>query len=162
VLDGYTNIDVVCAPSAPAPDILADARQIPLDDDCADEIMCIHGFEHFYRWEVDDLAIEWRRVLRPGGLLVLEMPDLLKCCENILTGYGQAGKHPDQIGMWGLFGDPRLRSPFMCHRWGWTPRTLREFLKGHGFIDIQDGETRWHPAGRARRDMRMTARKAAS
>jgi len=161
LLDGYTNVDVAQTPGGPAPDILADARRIPLDDGCADEIMCIHGFEHFYRWEVDALAIEWHRLLRPGGTLVLELPDLLKCCENIVSGYAGAGKHPDQAGMWGLYGDPRLESPLMCHRWGWTPKTLRRFLETHDFIGIADQETHWHPAGRARRDMRIVARKAA-
>ena len=161
LLDGYVNIDVASLPDKRAPDIVADARRIPLEDGCADEIMCIHGFEHFYRWEADALATEWRRLLRAGGLLVLELPDLLKCCENIVNNYTAAGKHPDQAGMWGLYGDPRLESPLMCHRWGWTPKTLRSFLEAHGFVDIQSQETQWHPAGRARRDMRMVSRKAA-
>jgi len=162
ILVGYTNVDVAHTPGGPAPDILADARRIPLDDGCADEIMCIHGFEHFYRWEVDSLVIEWRRLLQSGGTLVLELPDLLKCCENIVNNYTGAGKHPDQAGMWGLYGDPRLESPLMCHRWGWTPKTLRTFLEAHGFVNVHGQETQFHPAGRARRDMRLVARKAGS
>ena len=161
ILPGYVNVDVAHESGKPAPDILADARRIPLEDGCADEILCIHGFEHFYRWEVDTLATEWKRLLKPGGCLVLELPDLLKCCENIVTDYRQAGKHPDQAGMWGLYGDPRLESPLMCHRWGWTPRTLRSFLKSHQFVDIVDQQTEWHPAGRMHRDMRLVARKGA-
>lgn len=162
ILDGYTNVDITSTPGAAVPDILADARSIPLDAGCADEILCVHGFEHFYRWEVDALAVEWLRLLKPGGMLILELPDLMKCCENIVNGYTLAGKHPDQSGMWGLYGDPRLEDPLMCHRWGWTPKTLRAFLVEHGFVDIADQETQWHPAGRVRRDMRIVARKAQS
>jgi Methyltransferase domain len=161
ILDGYTNVDVAPAPGAAKPDILADARRIPLADGCASEVMCIHGFEHFYRWQVDPLLDEWKRLLCVGGMLILELPDLLKCCENILSGYTDAGKHQDQAGMWGLYGDPRLQNPLMCHRWGWTPKTLRNVLEAHRFIDIQNQETRFHPAGRVRRDMRIVARKAA-
>lgn len=158
ILDGYKNIDIVQTGQIP-PDILCDALSVPLPDGCADELMCVHGFEHFYRWQCDPLMNEWKRLLKPGGLLILELPDLIKCCENIVAGYQVPGKHPDQLGMWGAFGDPRLENEFMVHRWGWTPKTLRKFLKGHGFIEIIDAETKFHPAGRIRRDMRIEARK---
>lgn len=161
ILDGWTNVDIQASPRASRPpDILADAKAIPLPDGCADELMCIHGFEHFYRWEVDALITEWKRLLKVGGKLVLELPDLLKCCENIITGFTFGGKDPDQSGMWGLFGDPRESDPYMNHRWGWSPKTLRHFLKMHGFVDIIDVATQWHPAGRVHRDMRIEARKA--
>lgn len=158
--DGWTNVDIVASPDGPPPDILAHAQSIPLPDGCAEELMCIHGWEHFYRWEVEAVITEWKRLLAPNGLLVLELPDLIKCCENILSGYNRNGiGHPDQYGMWGLYGDPRLGDPYMNHRWGWTPKTLRVFLKGQGFVEIIDAETQWHPAGRMRRDMRIEARK---
>jgi len=155
---GYVNIDIVAsADGGPAPDIVCNALSVPLPDGCAEEIMCIHGFEHFYRWECDNLVLEWKRLLMPGGRLVLELPDLLKCCQNILAELEIPGRNPDQSGMWGLYGDPRLGSPFMGHRWGWSPKTLRRFLKGHGFIDITDAVTQFHPAGRQARDMRIEA-----
>lgn len=158
IREGWTNIDVVES-EGHKPDILADAKSIPLPDECADEIMCIHGFEHFYKWEVDELVTEWKRLLKPGGLLALELPDIVKCCQNLIAGYVLPGKDPDQMTMWGIYGDPRFKSPFMMHRWGWSPKTLRAFLKGHGFRDITDEQTQWHPAGRVARDMRITARK---
>lgn len=160
ILAGYTNVDVAPAPDAAPPDILADARRIPLADGCAEEVMCIHGFEHFYRWEIDELVREWQRLLQAGGRLVLELPDLLKCCQNILSGYTQPGKPQDQSGMWGLYGDPRLCDPLMCHRWAWTPKTLGAYLSSMGFTDIENQQTQFHPAGRSHRDMRIVARKA--
>jgi len=157
ILPDWVNIDVVDTASK-TPDILADARNIPLPNRCAEEIMCIHGFEHFYRFEVDDLINEWKRLLMIGGTLVLELPNLIKCCENILNDYKLAGKHPDQAGLWGLYGDPRSGNPYMNHRWGWTPQTLSEFLREHGFKKIDEQPTQWHPIGRHCRDMRITAR----
>lgn len=160
VLDDWTNIDIERSPMAPRdPEILADAKAIPLPDGCADELMVIHGFEHFYRWECDPVMIEWKRLLRVGGLLVLELPDLIKCCYNVLHEISVDGKDPDQNSMWGLYGDPREQNPYMVHRWGWSPKALRKFLKGHGFVDFADAETKWHPAGRRNRDMRIEARK---
>lgn len=156
-LAGYIGIDAIPRPAA---DMVAPAWAIPLPDNSVDEIISLHLWEHFYRWECDAVMHEWRRLLKPDGLLVLELPNLLKCCQNILTGKVRGGKDPNQLGYWGLFGDPREKDPFMSHRWGWTPSTLSAFLKEHGFYYIREEETQWHPAGRTDRDMRFTARKA--
>jgi len=109
VKDGYFNIDAVHSPKAPrAPELLyhfqfdADGRLIepvPLDDGVADEIQAIHVFEHFYRWTCKAAVTEFHRLLKPGGLLILELPDLIKCCKNIVEG--REGRHPDQLGRWG-------------------------------------------------------------
>jgi predicted SAM-dependent methyltransferase len=154
---GYTGVDAVQRPAA---DIIARADKIPLPSDSVDEIMAIHLFEHFYRWECETVISEWKRLLKVGGTLVLELPNLQKCCENILSGRFDGGKHPDQLSYWGLYGDPRQEDQFMAHRWGWTPDTLRSFLTEHGFADIAEQPTLFHPAGREHRDMRIVARRA--
>lgn len=164
VLKGWTNVDAVVSNhpkvSGP-PDIIADMRKIPLPDNCADELMCIHGVEHVQPYEADEALQEWRRLLKPGGLLILECPDLIKCCENVLSGYTVPGKHPDQFGIFGLYGDYRPRDPFMTHRFAYSPKSMRAKLELNGYVDIQDGIPEWHAAGRYKRDMRITARKPA-
>jgi ubiquinone/menaquinone biosynthesis C-methylase UbiE len=154
---GYTGVDAI---ERPAADIVAPANAIPLPDASVDEILAVHLWEHFYRWECDDVIAEWSRLLKPGGTLVLELPDLIKCCENILRNRMVGGKDPDQLSYWGIFGDPRPHDPYMTHRWGWTPTTLREYLSTHGFRDIDQQPPQWHPAGRDHRDMRFVAVKA--
>lgn len=89
-LSGYTNID---ADSAQHPDIVAMAHAIPLDDGCAEEILAVHLFEHFYRWECDEVLAEWARLLKSGGRLVMELPDLVKCCQNVISN--PASRKPD-------------------------------------------------------------------
>ena len=161
VLDGWTNIDVQRSPLAKRPpEILCDAKTIPLPGECADEIQAIHLWEHFYLWECDALLAEWRRLLKPGGTLVLELPNLVKCAQNIVDDRMKGGKDVDQLGMWGLYGDPREKDPYMCHRWAWSPKTLRKFLQERGFRDAREHPTQWHPAGREHRDMRIEAIKA--
>lgn len=169
-LDGYWNFDAVRDPNAPRdPDFVEPMRfdgaqllnPLPLPDGCADELLSVHVVEHFYRWEVDSLLNEWRRLLHIDGLLVIETPNLMKACRNILEGRTVgSGKHPDQAGMWACWGDPRLMNPYMVHKWLYSPETLRALLEQHGFRGIEEHPTVYHPAGRLHRDMRIIARAA--
>jgi predicted SAM-dependent methyltransferase len=154
---GYTGVDAVAERSAA--EIIARADAIPLPDGSVEEIMAIHLIEHVHPWEAPDLLREWHRLLMPGGLLVLELPDLMKFCRNIVEGYTLAGKHPDQAGLWGMYGDPRFRDPFMAHKWGYTFKSLRPVVAEAGFTAITEQPTQWHPVGRDRRDFRLEARK---
>lgn len=155
-IEGYTGVDAVARSAA---DIVAPADSIPLPDASVDEIMAIHLFEHLYRWECDGVLREWRRLLKVGGLLVLEMPDLLKTCKNVVDGV-RGGKHPDQLTMWSLYGDPRDKDQHMTHRWAWHPASLSELLAEHGFSEMKEKPTQFHRAGKEYRDFRMEARKA--
>ena len=92
---------------------------------------------------------EWRRVLKPRGLLVLELPDLLKCCRAVLRF------DPPRLGLWGLFGDPNYENPLMCHRWGWSESELRGELITAGFSSVRFKEPKFH---KPCRDMRAEAR----
>lgn len=153
-LQGYTGVDVVARGAA---DIVAPAHQIPLEDGVVEEVLAIHLLEHFYQWEADDALKEWKRLLKPGGKLVLELPNLRKCMENILSGFTKDGKHPDQMGWWGLFGDPRQRDPYMSHKFGYTPESLTALLESHGFKKISEQPTQFHRTGKLHRDMRIEA-----
>lgn len=122
--------------------------------------MCIHGFEHLARWDAPKALVEWHRLLEPGGLLVLELPDIKKCCKNLLNLIdGEDIKSLDSLAMWGIFGDANEETPWMQHLYGYTPKTLKGVLKRAGFGQFVDAETRWHPIGRRLRDFRVEARK---
>jgi predicted SAM-dependent methyltransferase len=156
-LEGYTGVDAIKRPAA---DIIAPADKIPLKPGTIDEILAIHLVEHVHPWQTPLLLREWARLLKPGGRLVLEMPDLIKCCQNVVSGAMVGGKHPDQLGMWGLYGDPRSKDPYMAHKWAWTFATLRPLVAEAGFVDITEAPTQFHPAGREFRDFRLEAVKA--
>lgn len=141
VLEGWVSVDL-----AGEPDITADVRKLPLPDEYADEIQAIHVFEHLYRWEALDTLIEWRRVLKPGGTLAIEVPDLLKCCANILGGA------QDRAGLWGLYGDPQYLDPIMVHRWAYSPKELAHLMREAGFAKPKLQPVRWH---KKYRDMRF-------
>lgn len=161
ILDGWFNCDVARDPEAEKdPDLLCDAKSIPLDDNCADVLQAIHLFEHFHRWDAETVLKEWHRLLKPGGRLILELPNLVKCCQNYLDGRMKGGKNPDQLARWGIYGDPRTGNHWMCHQWGYSPEELMQLLKEAGFIKMTEQQTQFHPAGRQHRDMRIEATKA--
>lgn len=170
VLPGYYNVDAVHNPGAPQdPDLIYEMRfdaegalreKMILSDECADEVLSIHFFEHVYAWQAPAVLAEWRRLLKPQGRLVLELPDLLKCARNLLKHAATGGKPLQQMGMWGIFGDQTLKDPYMTHRWGWWPESLKAFLEANGFTGVRFETPHWHPAGREDRDMRVVARKA--
>ena len=105
ILEGYVNADI------------RDLSKIK--SSVADEILAVHVVEHFYYWEVIPLLKSWRRLLRPGGKLILECPHLLYACQMIVENpamRSQAGK-AGQMLMWPLYGDPSWKDPLMCHKW---------------------------------------------
>ena len=152
ILDGYINIDFAPSRKGVAPDILSDLRNLPFDKNFADEILSVHVVEHFYRWEVEGLLTHWYKILKPTGKIILE-------CPNILTAAQMLVNYPDklalangkdgQLAMWPLYGDPSWKDPLMCHRWGYTPSTLADLLRGCGFRHV-----RQEPALFKRRDPR--------
>ena len=77
ILEGYTNVDLPGNHSGIKPDVEADLRKLPFPDEHADEIMAVHVIEHFYVWEVMSVLDEWKRVLKTGGKIILELPNLM-------------------------------------------------------------------------------------
>lgn len=150
---GWVGVDAVERSGA---EIIAPMDNIPLPDECANEIMVIHGVEHAYQWEIPGALAEWFRLMRPGGKLVLEMPDLLKACKNIAEDY-RGHKHPDQQGMFAIWGDHRLKDPLMMHKSGWWFDRLRPLVEEAGFTQVTEHETQFHGCGRKRRDFRLEA-----
>lgn len=158
--DGWWNCDVVQDAGATRPlDAICQATEIPLPDECADVVQAIHLAEHLPRWELETALAEWRRLLKPGGLLILELPNLVKCCQNYLSGRMRGGKHPDQLSRFGIYGDPRLENKWMLHLWGYSPDELIGILHANGFKGAAEHQTQHHPAGRQHRDMRIEARR---
>ena len=142
-IDGYIGVDL-----NPVADVVCDVRTLPFPDDHADELLAVHVFEHFYRWEADQILREWLRVLKPGGRLVLELPDIIKVARHILSNNDQ------RLGLWGAYGDPGYREPNMVHRWGWSEKELRQVLQTAGAQHIKFTVPQFH---KKRRDMRAEA-----
>lgn len=129
-------------------DIQTDLRKLPLDDECADEVMAIHVFEHFQRWEAESVLREWQRVMKTNSRLALELPELKRCCRNVLEWRG------DRFGVWGLFGDPGYADPLMVHKWCYEEKELCNLLASAGFRKIRVMKPEWH-GRKSLRDIRV-------
>ncbi len=71
------------------------ARPLPLADASLDAVVSIDGIEHIRR--PFDFVGECRRVLRPGGVLVLSTPNISSArsrWRHLLTGFHNKGKSP--------------------------------------------------------------------
>jgi predicted O-linked N-acetylglucosamine transferase (SPINDLY family) len=58
-------------------------------DNSADEIRASHCLEHFSHRQVPHVLAEWVRVLKPGGVLSIAVPDFAKIAANYLEGASQ-------------------------------------------------------------------------
>lgn len=163
VMDGFFNIDAIRHEQAPRDAELIHAirfdadgavsNPLPLDDGCADEVHALHVIEHVHAWEAPHLLAEWRRLLKPGGRLILELPSIELAARNLLAGM------PDQMNMWPFYGDPGPKCPFNCHRWGYTAKSIKALVAAGGFVNIVQPPPVTHGA-RVNRDMRLEAVKA--
>lgn len=130
------------------PDIQADiTKPLDLPDNYADEIRGIHIVEHFWPWEVQDILVEWVRVLKPGGPLALECP----CLEKVLK-LMEVPACPPNLTFWALYGDPRHKSPEMMHRWCYSALQLQKLMTAAGLVEVHQEPARFHHPVR---DMRV-------
>lgn len=84
--------------------VKADARSLPFSDGAFDAVFCISVIEHLPRAAIPSALADMRRVLRPGGTLILTT-DFVDDADRTLyyeTGGGQ------EVVDWGVFDAPRL------------------------------------------------------
>ena len=157
ILEGYINIDTASERKEKKPDIIADIRDLKkIKTAIADEILAVHVIEHFYYWEVIPLLTSWKRILKPGGKIILECPNLLYACKMLLENPDKASL-PDrngQMSMWPLYGDPSWKDPLMCHKWAYTPKSLISVLTQSGYSNAGQEPAQYKL--KEPRDMRIT------
>lgn len=150
-LEGFVNVDLPNNWSDLKPDVEADVRKLPFPNGYADEIHAYHVFEHFERFEAEDILKEWVRVLKPNGLLVLELPCLDKIL-SIFNYYVNAGQPiNNQLTLYGLYGDPKHKVPAMMHRWCYSQAELMDMMEDAG-LSVTICKPQTHVAAR---DMRL-------
>ena len=128
-LPNYTNVDVL---PTPATDWVQDCKKFPnLSNDSVDEICAYHLAEHLNIKEFYQAILEWWRILRPSGLLVLEVPDLAKICMEFAISdeekrYKSYNDGPALINH--IYGGQT--TPYELHKFGFTKDFLVNTLSG--------------------------------
>ncbi len=136
-LEGFTNVDLLDGAYI---DIVAPSHKLPIDNNSVDEILCEHMIEHLTYYQFNRTLAEWQRVLKVGGLLTIECPDLLGICKQFVES-NEYGRYTTYKGGWPLIaqiaGHQRGRSDeeilSQVHKSGYTMEHLKIVLEGAGF-----------------------------
>ena len=101
---------------------------LPLPDACVDVVIMSELIEHLV--DTDAAAEEARRVLRPGGTLLLSTPNLAAWYNRGLVGLGIQPVF-SEVSLKGIYGRPGQE--VVGHLRLFTRRALEEFLTARGF-----------------------------
>jgi predicted SAM-dependent methyltransferase len=125
--DGWTVVDIQAGATT---DIVADCVDLgAIADGAASEIYASHVLEHLGYAEVPRALAEWHRVLEPGGLVRISVPDLAKLGATLAHP-----KLPPDVREWviaTIYGGQMDAHDF--HRMGFTVESLTLYLRNAGF-----------------------------
>lgn len=118
----YTAIDIKSG---------IDARKLPYEDNSVDEVYASHVLEHFSFRETADVLAEWARVLKPGGIMRISVPDSALVTKDIATIHENGSHEGLEAVFFGAIDDETGR-----HRALFTEPRLRERMNeaGIGFV----------------------------
>lgn len=113
------------------PDMLADASSLPMFENAsADLVVLHHVLEHFGLGEADALLAECRRVLAPGGSLLIFLPDVAALAKRWLRR--EIDDYTFFVNLMGAYmGDEADR-----HKWHYTAESLGAALRNVGSWSI--------------------------
>lgn len=136
--EGYINID---GSNEIRNDLTMNFDKQKLSDffkkDEIDEILAEHIIEHFFRWEAIEKFNDFYEVLKPNGIFIIEIPNMLNIINSNWSGtqklmylYGNQDKPTGNVEM---DRSRKLNPQFFCHKYGWTLEELSYELTKIGF-----------------------------
>jgi predicted SAM-dependent methyltransferase len=141
---GWHEIRLDIDPAA-CPDILCSITDMsPVASLSVDAVWSSHNLEHIHRYEVPSALAEFSRVLKPGGLLLLTLPDLQQVAELVAAdrlddeAYVSPSGPVTALDM--IFGHTASLAAgyaYMAHKTGFTLRSLHKLLDEAGFIEVR-------------------------
>ena len=125
----WVHVDYGDHPHVTSHDIVS----LPFEDNSCDVIYSSHVIEYFDRAEVVAVLKEWNRVLKPGGIIRLAVPNFevmikLYYCESM----------PIETFLGPLYG--KMQPPgceAIYHKTAYDFQSLKALLEDVGFTDIQ-------------------------
>lgn len=100
-------------------------------DGAFEAVHASHVLEHLHPDVAERCIAECHRILRPGGVIRLAVPDL----DRMVADYDPAD--PDRF-LWGMYqGRGRRANACARHWWHYNEQSLRALLSGAGFPEVQ-------------------------
>jgi predicted O-linked N-acetylglucosamine transferase (SPINDLY family) len=126
------------------PDVIGSITDMgAVPDESVDAIFSSHNLEHVYAHEVPLVLAEFFRVLKPGGMVMINVPDIQKVAEQVAQGNLEGPLFNTQAGeiaaidiLFGLRTALVAGNSFMAHRTAFTADTLSQKLHHAGFHRI--------------------------
>lgn len=135
----------------PKANIKSDVFDLKLTANSLDVVQAIHFIEHIPHYRVFELLNAWLDALKPGGELIMELPDLQALCSEYPHKSHQE-KHDIAMCIYGISANS-AHSP---HLWGYDPQIMTDILTQVGYQNIEVQEsTQNHPGI----NFRITAKK---
>jgi SAM-dependent methyltransferase len=131
---GYLSVDM----HDPRSHVHMDITKLDFDDNSVTEILASHVFEHLNPYHAIDILKNWLRVLKPGGKLIMEMPNIEALCRKFVTAnkterYSILNAVYGSVNTTDIGGPDNITSP---HLFGWWPESLYDHMAAAGFTDI--------------------------
>ncbi|HAH32019.1 MAG TPA: SAM-dependent methyltransferase [Elusimicrobia bacterium] len=135
LLSGYTNIDL--NPETPAGKIMP-AHNLDFADAVVEEIKALQLIEHLGFFKTRYFLAECRRILEPGGRLIIETPDIAKTFENFLNGDCEA----KEAALGWVYGS---ETKGMSHLYCFPADLLAAIIKTAGFEIVESAAFYFQP-----------------
>jgi predicted SAM-dependent methyltransferase len=135
-IDGFLNFDADIFIDC---DVIARSEKIKLADNSVEIIYASHLLEHIARADIQRVMAEWQRVIKPGGRLVVCVPDLEILARVYLDNLGaldsEEGRYRAELACGIMYGGQVDKYDF--HFYGYSFATISRMLKGVGFSKVE-------------------------
>lgn len=132
-IPGWVHVDLCDLPHIDFKSNINDLHMF--EDKSVDLIYSSHSFEYFDIKEAPDVLNEWHRVLKPGGMLRLAVPDF----DSLINLYKLTGDINSILGP--LFGRMQIETKSskktLFHKTVYTFISLKNLLESNGFQGVE-------------------------
>lgn len=127
---GYTNVDLFTRADR-VDNIVTLAT---FDEASADEMLASHSLEHLTYADGRRALARWWQVLKPGGKLVVIVPDVILNMRLFLEFWDRKDPRLWDFRAKTIWGNQNHGGEL--HRWGFDEAHLREALESAGFVNV--------------------------
>ncbi len=112
---------------------------LPFRDNAFRKIHAIHVLEHVPRPKQRSFLEELHRVLKPGGYIYIEVPNIVEVARNLIISYERKDYEKARCWTLSIYGKQRHKGD--AHNWGFYPELLEAMMTEAGFKDVSEPPT---------------------